>query len=171
MQIYSYSIPESDSFYTRIPIYNEDEKIISIIKKNRHRILTQLFHMLLQSGMPHCYKAISIDNSPIYEIDCVFTGVRYTLHSYNAMNKISIKQNRVQLIEKMQTFMINGNVYQFEKDYSWSGTLKLNGEKIAFIINLDHTNINLTKRIRIEAINDDIASLIAIMYQTFVYPQ
>ncbi|WP_016991558.1 hypothetical protein [Lysinibacillus boronitolerans] len=64
--------------------------------------------------------------------------------------------------------MINGGVYHFEKDYTNSGTLTLNGEKIAVIKNLDSTITNLTKRIHIEAINDEIASLKAIMYQTFV---
>ncbi|MFE3573603.1 hypothetical protein [Lysinibacillus sp. NPDC059133] len=110
-----------------------------------------------------------MDNHPIYKIDCVFTGVRYTLDSSNALEKVSITQKRVQLIEKVQSFMLNGDVYLFEKDYTYSGTLKLNGEKIATIRNLDNTNTNLTNRIHIEAINDDIASLIAIMYQTFVY--
>ncbi|MFJ6208584.1 hypothetical protein [Lysinibacillus sp. NPDC092081] len=168
MQIYSYSIPESDSYYTSIPIYNKDNKVISILKKNRHRILTQLFQMLLRYGMPYCYNAFSIDKSPIYKIDCVFTGVRYTLYSRNTMDKVSITQKRVQLIEKVQSFTINGDVYQFEKDYTSSGTLTLNGEKIAVIRNLDSTNTNLTNRIHIEAINDEIASLTAIMYQTFI---
>ncbi|TQR37072.1 hypothetical protein C7Y47_05080 [Lysinibacillus sphaericus] len=84
------------------------------------------------------------------------------------MDKVSITQKRVQLIEKVQTFLINGDVYQFEKVYTNSGTLTLNGEKIAVIKNLDNTNTNLTNRIHIEAINDEIASLTAIMYQTFV---
>ncbi|MGE7688408.1 tubby C-terminal domain-like protein [Lysinibacillus sp. NPDC097214] len=168
MQIYSYSIPESDFYHTSIPIYNKDNQVISILKKNRHRFLTQLFHMLLRYGMPYCYNAFSIDNHPIYKIDCIFTGVRYTLYSCSTMDKVSITQNRVQLIEKVQSFMLNGDVYQFEKDYTSSGTLTLNGEKIAVIRNLDNTNTNLTNRIDIEAINDDIASLIAIMYQTFV---
>lgn len=169
MPIYSYSIPELNSFYTSIPIYNKDNKAISVIKKNRHRIITQLFHTLLRYGMPYCYNAFSIDNTPIYKIDCIFTGVRYKLYSYHTMDKVSITQNRVQLIEKMQSFIINGDVYQFEKDYTYSGTLTLNGEKVGIIKNLDSTNTNLTNRIQIEAINDDIASLIAIMYQTFVY--
>lgn len=170
MQIYSYSIPELDSYYTSIPIYNKDNKIISILKKNRHRILTQLFHMLLRYGMPYCYNAFSIDNHPIYKIDCVFTGIRYTLYSSKASEKIPIKTKSCeQLIEKVQSFQLNGDVYQFEKDYTYAGTLKLNDEKIATIRNLDSTNTNLTNRIHIEAINDDIASLIAIMYQTFVY--
>ncbi|MFC9542123.1 hypothetical protein ACFTQ7_19925 [Lysinibacillus sp. NPDC056959] len=169
MQNYSYSIPELDSYYTSIPIYNKDDKVISILKKNRHRMLTQLFHMLLRYGMPYCYNAFSIDNHPIYKIDCVFTGIRYTLYSSKASEKISIKQNRVQLIEKVPSFKLNEDVYQFEKDYTYAGTLKLNGEKIATIRNLDSTNTNLTNRIHIEAINDDIASLIAIMYQTFVF--
>lgn len=169
LQIYSYSIPELDSYYTSILIYNKDDKVISILKKNRHRMLTQLFHMLHRYGMPYYYNAFSVDNHPIYKIDCVFTGVRYTLYSSKASEKISIKQKRVQLIEKVQSFIINGDVYTFEKDYTTSGTLTLNGEKIATIRNLDSTNTNLTNRIIIEAINDDIASLIAIMYQTFVY--
>jgi len=168
LQIYSYSIPELDLYHTSIPIYNKDNKVISILKKNRHRILTQLFHTLLRYGMPYCYNAISIDNNSIYKIDCIFTGIRYTLYSRNAMDKVSITQKRVQLIEKVQTFLINGDVYQFEKDYTNSGTLTLNGEKIAVIKNLDNTNTNLTNRIHIEAINDEIASLTAIMYQTFV---
>ncbi|WP_419150372.1 hypothetical protein [Lysinibacillus xylanilyticus] len=168
MQIYSYSIPELDSCFISFPIYNKDNQVISILKKNRHRFLTQLFHMLLRYGMPYCYNAFSPDNHPIYKIDCVFTGVRYTLHSYSSMDKVSITQNRVQLIEKVQSFMLNGDLYQFEKDYTYSATLKLNGVTIATIRNLDHTNTNLTNRIHIEAINDDIASLIAIMYQTFV---
>lgn len=168
MQIYSYSIPEFNFYHTSIPIYNKDNKVISILKKNRHRILTQLFHMLLRYGMPYCYNVFSIDNNPIYKIDCIFTGVRYKLYSCNPMDKVSIIQKRVQLIEKVQSFIINGDVYQFEKDYTWSGTLTLNGEKIAVIKNLDNTNTNLTNRIRIEAINDDVASLTAIMYQTFV---
>lgn len=169
MQVYSYSIPELDFYYTRIPIYNKDNNVISILMKNRHRFLTQIFHFLLQTGMPYCYNVFSNDNSPIYKIDCLFSGVGYTLQNCEIQGKVPIKQNRVQLIEKVQSFIINGDVYKFEKDYSYSGTLKLNNHKIAFIRNLDNTNTNLTKRIRIEAINIDVASLIAIMYQTFVY--
>lgn len=60
-------------------------------------------------------------------------------------------------------------MYKFEKDYTTSGTLTLNGEKKAVIRNLDSTNTNLTNHIHIEAINDDIASQISIRYQTFVY--
>ncbi|WP_460013220.1 tubby C-terminal domain-like protein [Lysinibacillus sp. CTST325] len=104
----------------------------------------------------------------LHRINCIFTGIRYTLYSRNAMEKVSIIQKRVQLIEKVQTFLINGDVYQFEKDYTNLGTLTLNGEKIAVIKNLDSSNTNLTNRIHIEAINNDIASLTAIMYQTFV---
>ncbi|KPN96068.1 hypothetical protein [Lysinibacillus sp. ZYM-1] len=168
MQIYSYSIPEFNFYYTSIPIYNKDNQIISILKINRHRILTQLFHMLLRTGMPYCYNAFSIDNKALYKIDCVFTGVRYTLYSNSALKKVAITQKRVQLIEKTQRFTINGDVYRFEKDYTHSGTLTLNDKKIATIRNLDHTTTNLTKRIHIEAINDIIASLIAILYQTFI---
>jgi hypothetical protein len=169
VQIYSYSIPESDSYYTSIPIYNKDNNVISILMKNRHHFLTQMFHFLLRTGMPYCYNVFSNDNNPIYKIDCLFTGVGYSLQNCETLDKVPIKQNRVQLIEKVQSFIINGDVYKFEKDYSYSGTLKINDNKIAIIRNLDNTNINLTKRIRIEAINDDVASLIAIMYQTFVF--
>jgi len=168
MQIYSYSIPEFDFYHTSMPIFNEDKKVICVLKKTRHRILTQLFHILLRTGMPYCYRVTSIDKHPIYKIDCLFTGIRYTLESYNTLKTVSIKQKRVQLIEKVQTFIIDSDKYQFEKDYTSAGTLTFNGEKIAYIRNLDHTNTNLTNRIYIEAVNDDIAALIAIMYQTFV---
>jgi len=59
LQIYSYSIPELDSYYTSIPIYNKDNKVISILKKNCHRILTQLFHG------PTAIMLFQIDNHPI----------------------------------------------------------------------------------------------------------
>ena len=169
MQIYLYNIPESDSYYSSIPIYNKDNNVISILMKNRHQFLTQLFHSLLQTGMPYCYNVFSNDNNPIYKIDCLFTGIGYSLQNCETLDKVPIKQSRVQLIEMVQSFIINGEVYKFEKDYSYSGTLKINDNKIAIIRNLDNTNINLTKRIHIEAINDDIASLIAVMYQTFVF--
>ena len=69
----------------------------------------------------------------------------------------------------MQSFVIHGDLYQLEKDYTNSGTLKKNNNKIATIRNVDNTTINLSKRIQIEAINDEIASLMAILYQTFIY--
>lgn len=69
----------------------------------------------------------------------------------------------------MQSFVISGDLYKFEKDYTYSGTLKKNDNKIAIIKNLDNTNINLTNRIHIEAINVEMGSLIAILYQTFIY--
>ncbi|WP_394191533.1 hypothetical protein [Paenisporosarcina quisquiliarum] len=169
MQSYSYSIPESYSYYTSIPIYNKDNNVICILMKNRHQFLTQLFHSLLELGMPYCYNVFSNDYNPIYKIDCLFTGIGYSLQNRETMDKVPIKQKRVQLIEKMQLFIINGEVYKFEKDYTYSGSLKKNDIKIATIKNIDNTNINKTKRIRIEAINDDIASLIAVMYQTFVF--
>ena len=137
--------------------------------KNRHHFLTQMFHFFLRTGMPYCYNVFSNDNSPKYKIDCLFTGFGYSIQNRETLDKVPIKQNRVQLIEKVQSFVINEDVYKFEKDYSYTGTLKINDNKIAIIRNLDNTNINLTKRIHIEAINDDIASLVAVMYQTFVF--
>ena len=169
MQIYSYTIPDIDSFYNSIPIYDNHNNVISVIRKNRHRFLTQILHLLLRDGMPYCYNVFSKENKPIYKLDCTFTGIGYTLENYKTRDKIPIVQNRVQLIEKVQSFVINGDVYQLEKDYTYSGTLKKNSNKIATVRNLDNTNINLTNRIRIEAINDELASLIAILYQTFIY--
>ncbi len=169
VQIYSYSIPELDTYYTRIPIYNKDKNVISILMKNRHRFLTQLFHLLLRTGMPYCYNAFSIDDNPIFKIDCIFAGVRYTLLNGNTLEKLPIMQKRVQLIEKMQYFIIDGNINEFKKDHTYSGILKLNGEKVAYISNLDNTTTNLTNRIRIEAVNDNLASLSAILYQTFIH--
>lgn len=169
MQSYTYSIPASDSFYNSIPIYDKHNHVISVLMKNRHRFLTQVFHLLLREGMPYCYNVFSNENNPIFKIDCLLTGIRYTLENFKTQDNIPIEQNRVQLIERVQSFVINGDVYKFDKDYTSSGTLKKNDNKIAIIRNLDNTNINLTNRIRIEAINDEIASLIAILYQTFIY--
>lgn len=88
MQIYSYSIPALD--YKSIPIYDKHNNVISVLMKNRHRFLTQIFHLLLREGMPYCYNVFLNENNPIYKIDCLFTGIRYTLENFKTQDKIPI---------------------------------------------------------------------------------
>jgi hypothetical protein len=119
--------------------------------------------------MPYCYQVQTKDKIPIYKIECLFTGFRYTLLNCSTSEKLSINQHRVQLIEKIQTVTINGDVYRLEKDYARTGDLKKNDETIATISNLDNASTSLTNRIRIEAIDDKTAALAAVLYHTFIY--
>ncbi len=169
LPIYSYTVREFDSYQMSMPIYNEQNEVVYLLKKNRHRFLTQIAHMLLRYGMPYCYQVQTQENIPIYKIDCVFTGFRYTLLNCCTSEKLSINQQRVQLIEKIQTVTINGVVYRLEKDYTRTGFLKQNDETIATISNLDNANTSLTNRICIEAIDDKTAALAAVMYHTFIF--
>lgn len=167
--IYSYTVPEFLPYHKSMPIYNEQNEVVYLLKKNRHRFLTQIAHLLLRYGMPYCYQVQTQDKIPIYKIECLFTGFRYTLLDCSTSEKLSINQQRVQLIEKIQTVTIHGDVYRLEKDYASTGDLKKNGETIATISNLDNTSTSLTNRIRIEALDDQTAALAAVLYHTFIY--
>ncbi|WP_155645378.1 hypothetical protein [Peribacillus simplex] len=169
LPIYSYTVPEFVSYQMNMPIHNEQRELVYLLKKTRHRFLTQIAHMLLRYGMPYCYQVQTQDKIPIYKIECLFTGFRYTLLNCSTSEKLSINQHRTQLIEKIQTVTINGDVYRLEKDYACTGELKKNDETIATIRNLDNVSTSLTNRIRIEAIDDKTAALAAVLYHTFIY--
>ena len=170
MPIYSYTIPETVSLQTKISIYNERNEVIYIIKKTPHRVVTLIVHLLFtRSGLPFCYQTFTKDNVPVYKIDCVFTGFRYTLLDFSTQQIIPINNQRQHVIDKIQTIALNGGQFRFEKDYTCKGILTCNGEVFATITNLDNLNVTNTNRIAIEAINDETAALAAVMYQTFIY--
>uniref|UniRef100_UPI00403F780A tubby C-terminal domain-like protein n=1 Tax=Peribacillus sp. FSL E2-0218 TaxID=2921364 RepID=UPI00403F780A len=79
LPIYSYTVPEFVSYQMNMPIHNEQRELVYLLKKTRHRFLTQIAHMLLRYGMPYCYQVQTQDKIPIYKIECLFTGFRYTL--------------------------------------------------------------------------------------------
>ena len=169
MPIYTYTVPQFVPFRKSMPIYNEDNEVVFLLKKNRHRLLTQIAHWNFRGGMPYCYQVQTPEQNPIYKIECLFTGVRYTLLDGGTGEKLPINQQRVQLIEKMQTISMGGNVYSLERDPTDTGILRKGAETIATVRNLDHINTSLTNRIRIEAIDDQTAALAAVMYHTFIF--
>ena len=169
MPIYTYTVPEFVPFRMSLPIYNEQNEVVFLLKKSRHRLLTRIAHWNLRGGMPYCYHIQTQDNNPIYKIECLFTGFRYTLLNGCTGEKLPINQQRVQLIEKMQTVSMGGNVYCLERDPTDKGLLKRNGETLATVRNLDHINTSVINRIHIEAIDDKTAALAAVMYHTFIF--
>lgn len=158
-----------DRSLDEIDIKDEQDQTISILRKNRQSVLTLIPHSLLRDGMPFCYRVTAISGTVLYSINCLMTGIQYTLKTSHSEEKISIRQSRVQLIEKKQLFTLNGNAYGFEKDYTGSARLKRNGELAAVIRNLDSTSIRNRNLIQIEALDRDLASLTAVLYQTFIF--
>lgn len=171
MNIYLYTIPEQETQHTSIPVYDEDRQTAFVLRKSPHRLLNNVLHHMSKVGMPYCYMAISPDDRPIFKVDCPFSGVGYTIQSMNSQKKNKIEQYHVQLVEKVQTFRLQGDDFQFEKDYTGAGVLTRNDEKIAKIESVDSIQVNTAKRIRIEARDDISASLIAVLYQTFIEEQ
>ncbi|MEH7074275.1 tubby C-terminal domain-like protein [Neobacillus drentensis] len=169
MSIYTYTVPEYVPFRMTLPIYNEQNEVVFLLKKNRHRLLTQIAHWNFRGGMPFCYQVQTQDQIPIYKIECLFTGIRYKLLNGKTGEKLPIHQQRVQLLEKMQTVSIKGAVYSLERDPTDTGILRKGTETIATVRNLDHINTSLTNRIRIEASDDQTAALAAVMYHTFIF--
>lgn len=169
MASYSYMVPELISYHTDIPIYNEQNEVIYLLKKNRHRILTLIAHSLLRFGMPFCYQIQTIEKASIYKIDCVFTGFGYTLQNCVTSEIIPIKHERQHVIDKIQTFLLNGDIFKLEKDVTCKGILTKNGVVIATIKELDKLKVCLSHRISVEAIDDQSAALAIVMYHTFIF--
>ncbi len=171
MNIYLYTIPDEETQHTNIPVYDEDRQTAFVLRRSPHRLLNSVLQHMTKAGIPYCYMAVSPDDRPIFKIDCPFSGVGYTIQSMHSQKKNKIEQYHVQLVEKVQTFRLQGDDFHFEKDYTGAGLLTRNDEKIAKIERVDSMHVNTAKRIRIEAREDMSASLIAVLYQTFIEKQ
>ncbi|MGM9950703.1 MAG: hypothetical protein ACI33P_11275 [Lysinibacillus sp.] len=167
MHIYLYTIPDNDLPHASIPVYDEDRQTAFVLKKNSHRLWTDVFHHMSSSGKPPCYMAVSPNDYPIFKIDYSLSGVGYTIQSMHSQRRSRIDQYYVQPVEKAQTFRLDGEEFYFGKDYTGASLLTRNDEKIAKIETVDIMQVNPSRRIRIEAKDDECASLIAILYHTF----
>ncbi len=167
MRIYLYTIPDDGLPHLSIPVYDEGRQTAFVLRRNPHRLLTNVFHHMSSTGLPYCYMAVSPDDYPIFKIDHPLSGVGYTIQSMHSQRKSKIDQYHVQLVEKAQTFRLDGGDFYFGKDYTGAGMLTRDDEKIAKIENVDIIQANSARRFRIEAKDDESASLIAILYHTF----
>ena len=168
MHIYLYTIPDQDLPHASIPVYDEYRQMAFVIRKNPHRLLNSVFQHVSRAGMSYCYIAVSPDDHPIFKIDHPLPGVGYTIQSMSSQKKSRIDEYYVQLTEKAQVFRLDGVEFYFGKDYTGAGLLTRNDKKVAKIEDVDSIQANPSRRIRIEAIDDESASLIALLHQTFM---
>ncbi|NHC42486.1 hypothetical protein G6549_21415 [Bacillus sp. MM2020_1] len=48
MPIYTYTVPEFVPFRMSLPIYNEQNEVVFLLKKGRHRLLTRIDQKLVR---------------------------------------------------------------------------------------------------------------------------
>lgn len=174
MEQFTYKVPEKVHISTIIPIITEHGEVVFKLGKQQHKFLARIVHNTLRRGIPYSYKIANGYGKPLYTIDCAFPGIRYKLTDHLSSQTVSIASQRVQLIEKAYHFRLDSHEYFFEKDFTSTGYLKCDNNKVATVSMPIKTNTSLFKKSELDTIiikstTQEVAGLAAVLYHTFYY--
>lgn len=169
MPHFAYQVPETVHYSTELPVKDERGKTLFLLQKRPHKFLASIANETLRGGVPFTYKISNANGAVLYRIGCWFPGIRYEITDYSSSQTVPISSQRVQLTEKSYSFKLSSDNYCCEKDYTGTGHLTCNGEKIAIVSMPSSTTTSAIDTINIAALTEGIAALSAVLFHTFYY--
>lgn len=174
MELYNYQVNEKVHISTIIPIINENEETVFVIRKKQHKFFARIAHNSLRGGLPYCYKIANENEEPLYTIDCIFPGIGYKITDHLSSQTVSITSYKVQLIERGFHFIIDDHEFHFEKDHTGTCYLKCDNNQVAIVSMPIKKDFSLFEKLELDTIiirstTKMVASLAAVLFYTFYY--
>ena len=169
MQQFTYRVHKSYYRPKTMSLKDEWGETLFVLARQPHKLVAGILNVILRSGLPYTYKITQPNGKPFYSIHCSFPGFRYLLEDHQSSQTVPIAESRVQLMEKAYSFKLGDRSYYFEKDFAGTGHLKCNDTEIAAV---SMSNLIVSSKldvIHVEAENEDMASLSAMLFHTFFY--
>lgn len=169
MQQFTYRVHKTFQRPKKMTLRDESGQALFLLHRKRHPFIAGIFNALLSSGLPYTYLITQLDGKPFYSIECSFPGFGYRILDHQSQKSVPVAEHRIQLIEIAYSFKLDNRSYYFEKDFAGTGHLKCNDTEIAAV---SMSNLIVSSEldvVHVEAVNQDKASLAAVLFHTFFY--